>query len=1164
MEDRKNIIGSIILMATFLSPCFVHAYEADTTHHGLTDEIVDFYNYSFPDSTLSDTQKELVKRGAVEEDSPETRVVNHFYDPVRNIGLKGAFPTSKAWATNTDLQSGRLHFGTAALVLPRYFSPTDYSWERAIYEYAHGSKERGLLALGHVLHLLEDKAVPDHTRNDAHLSYMEDERSPYEMYAGRFSDSNIEVTESLVTRGIKPIPMSSIESALDQLAKISNENFFSKSTIKNSIYSKPELKSRTERSEKLTNGKNVTFVIETYGAVEYKLYRIERKAGLYSREEYSIVDHDYLVMNDYWNILSEQAVLHGAGVVKLFFEEVEKEKLTKRLYELNKPVVQRVTESAARSLVRFFTPREGSNGAAVISALKQRFGESAPAAIIASLPAVPNEPASPEEPVVVEQPFIEPIPEISEQEVLAEIRFVEPEPLALEIQQVLQPQAPIFPVFAVGNPADDVQRAGGNQLVDTTSEDDEEIVEEVTDEMAPSVIFDVPSCADSIAVSNCVSFGGTTTFAWNSLDIDVDYFEFSIDEAFATTVVTSTEVYLEPESEGEARVVVVDRAGNRSSEIISPYFAAASPVIINEIAWMGTTASTTGEWVELRNRSSETIDLSGWTLVAQDGTPSINLTGSIAPRGYFLLERRNDTAVADISADLVYGNGAATWSLSNDGEELQLLYRGALVDQTPLVLTGWTAGNNAGKHSMERYLETDSGNDEASWGNNLEIIKNGSDAGGGAIFGTPRARNSLDYLIHKGEPIAEAVRITVSRSPYVVTGQKLAVLPSGSLEIDSDVEVHFNSIGADIYGQLTLRGDESSVVTFAGLDGGSWGTLLIGTTQENPLSGFTLKKSAGISVEDAEVDFEDMLLEDNQSGALELYAATATCTRCTFTNNQGQQAVIYGGSHMSLTDSVFENSPSYGEAIDLSEESTLIVSNSTFRSLIGSGIVVYGASTLSVENSLFSGLTIGSALNLFDNARALISSSRFEDFSEGAAAVEIYDSSHATVTTATFARGTTEAIAGFEDEDGAGSSLDIFESTFSDFNTGLVAFGPVRVGIATSTFANNLFGLEFYDGTQAVIASTTLAGNTSAGLVTENTEIDARNNWWGSESGPYHETNNTAGLGDIIFGSALFNPWIGKVVPEPEPEPEEESEEETPEEENEEEEEDPPPFVGEI
>ena len=56
-------------------------------------------------------------------------------------------------------------------------------------------------------------------------------------------------------------------------------------------------------------------------------------------------------------------------------------------------------------------------------------------------------------------------------------------------------------------------------------------------------------------------------------------------------------------------------------------------VIISEIAWMGTTTSFNDEWIELYNNTGGNIDLTGWTLSAADGTPSIALASTIPAGG---------------------------------------------------------------------------------------------------------------------------------------------------------------------------------------------------------------------------------------------------------------------------------------------------------------------------------------------------------------------------------------------------------------------------------------------------------------------------------------------------------------------------------------------------
>ena len=46
-----------------------------------------------------------------------------------------------------------------------------------------------------------------------------------------------------------------------------------------------------------------------------------------------------------------------------------------------------------------------------------------------------------------------------------------------------------------------------------------------------------------------------------------------------------------------------------------------SNIVINEISWMGTTASSNDEWMELYNASDNDINLDKWILKAEDKSP---------------------------------------------------------------------------------------------------------------------------------------------------------------------------------------------------------------------------------------------------------------------------------------------------------------------------------------------------------------------------------------------------------------------------------------------------------------------------------------------------------------------------------------------------------------
>ena len=104
-------------------------------------------------------------------------------------------------------------------------------------------------------------------------------------------------------------------------------------------------------------------------------------------------------------------------------------------------------------------------------------------------------------------------------------------------------------------------------------------------------------------------------------------------------------------------------------------------VILNEIAWGGTSASAEDEWIELYNPSNADITLTGWKIRKNScdasGTDYIVLSSGVrvARGGFFLLERgaflSDNTTVSDVSADQIYLESTAP-ALSDSGEVLFL------------------------------------------------------------------------------------------------------------------------------------------------------------------------------------------------------------------------------------------------------------------------------------------------------------------------------------------------------------------------------------------------------------------------------------------------------------------------------------------------------------
>ncbi|HQV27203.1 MAG TPA: lamin tail domain-containing protein [Thermoflexales bacterium] len=94
--------------------------------------------------------------------------------------------------------------------------------------------------------------------------------------------------------------------------------------------------------------------------------------------------------------------------------------------------------------------------------------------------------------------------------------------------------------------------------------------------------------------------------------------------------------------------------------------ASGRGVVINEIAWSGTQASSTHEWIELFNNLTTTVAITGWEL--RIGASVVTLAGAIGPRRTFLIQR----SVA-IFSDGATAQQTASFSLSNSGAAVRLV-----------------------------------------------------------------------------------------------------------------------------------------------------------------------------------------------------------------------------------------------------------------------------------------------------------------------------------------------------------------------------------------------------------------------------------------------------------------------------------------------------------
>ncbi len=164
--------------------------------------------------------------------------------------------------------------------------------------------------------------------------------------------------------------------------------------------------------------------------------------------------------------------------------------------------------------------------------------------------------------------------------------------------------------------------------------------------------------------------------------------------------------------------------------------AAPGAVVINEVAWAGSSDSANDEWIELYNTTGAAVELSGWKL-RDDGVDAFTFPAgaSVAAHGYVVIED-SENVVSNRTADLIYN-----MSLANTGDSLELVDEAsAVIDRVNATGGAWYAGSATTYASMERIdaLTGDlAANFAASAGGSGALASAGS-----VVLGTPGLVNS--------------------------------------------------------------------------------------------------------------------------------------------------------------------------------------------------------------------------------------------------------------------------------------------------------------------------------------------------------------------------------------------------------------------------------------
>src|SRR3989344_5953715 len=589
------------------------------------------------------------------------------------------------------------------------------------------------------------------TRNDTHVGLTHDSGSPYESTMAKWNPSNFDIAKKLKQSGQKPVLLNDLDQYFDSIAGYSNGYFFSEDTIFSEKYIKPSVDFwKYER----IGTKMVAFGYKNDKKGYFRLVKELDKSqtrNIVSDRLYSINDENK-ILDGYWDRLSKDFVLHGAGALKMILDQAEE---AKKKYE-NEMALRKEEKENKSWIASIFGLGDKNNGIALVKDLLDEFENTEQSTEVRFLTESPRS-----------NLFEDSRLDLSEQSTEVELL-----PVTISV------------ITPISSPT--ILPAPSTTPTPTTK------VEPLLEEDSRSNLFKDPRSDLEVEKININTAGKEELMILKGIG-EVKS-EAIVEYRQTRGLFEKIEDIMNVKWIGEATfngikdfITVGDIAatfgrgggssgGGRGSQTVEP---APTPtptpttepepledqgstsdsslrkIIINEMAWMGTASLSNDEWIELYNTSSQSVDLTGWTLQAQDGTPDISLASvSISSFGFYLLERTDNTTVSNIEANQIY-----TGALGNEGEILELRDAGGnLQDFINTALSGWEdfGGNNSTKFSMERISPDKSGNNSSNWGTNNGLTKNGQDARGAVISGTPKSKNSL-YVSKKPNKVTNLV-----------------------------------------------------------------------------------------------------------------------------------------------------------------------------------------------------------------------------------------------------------------------------------------------------------------------------------------------------------------------------------------------------------------------
>lgn len=382
--------------------------------------------------------------------------------------------------------------------------------------------------------------------------------------------------------------------------------------------------------------------------------------------------------------------------------------------------------------------------------------------------------------------------------------------------------------------------------------------------------------------------------------------------------------------------------------------------------------------------------------------------------------------------------------------------------------------------------------------------------------------------------LTEDVRWTQTSLPYILTGD-VHVLPGITLELVEGVTVKFRkgNVGFEADGTFIARratftslkddlgGDTNGDGSRAQGDPRDWDAVEL-HTDDSKLIDCVLRfagyngTEANVQIYDSSPSIENCVMEHSGGDGMQIKNASPSVKNCRFTENERDGILVENpdsGGLVELLDCDFTGNHRDGVraiAAQVNLRNCTILNNGDEHANVGTGIAFRSESTGVIENCVIRGNGPKDGILLDGSEGAEIRNCTIS--LSGDDGIDA-DGANAVISGCDISGNLDDGI------DSDGSSLDITKCIIRDNGTeedaaGLTVHGSRdALPVITDSLLVNNHGYGVYNSTSA--------------------DVEAKGNWWGYPSGPYHDELNPFGGGNAVTDHVLFKDFKTTVTGEP-------------------------------